>query len=435
MMLGITRIVAVDDSGADLDALITGLNHAGAACLGVQYTGDLDAMGLVACPHARMVFMDVNLPGGPSSSSPEQWFAIIGALLSRIKPAGPYLLVIWTRLSEQAAELRSFLDERLTDIAKPFAILPLPKERYIDESGGVTNLNGLIQAIRDFTETVPALAALSEWEEKVSSAAAETLTSVITLGTPGKTSEEQQNDLARITVAMAVEAVGQQNVGANPFRAVNEALLPVMADLVASTQVDSISKDVWQQVINNSGATNNISASEAALLNRVFHIAEDTGTDQGAERGAVIPLPCGMSGDQFVPTFGIPENDAAERLFRCQNFQPGSEHSRWVLVQAQAACDYAQRRPGPLPFFLGMDVAESNLSSNRAPQALWRSPAFDLGGSVRQLQVNTRVQIPLSGEAARSHEPMYRLREQLLGELLHHAQTNNARPGIVSFNR
>ena len=434
-MLGITRIVAVDDSRADLDALITGLNHAGAACLGVQYTGDLDAMGLVACPHARMVFMDVNLPGGPSSSSPEQWFAIIGALLTRIKPAGPYLLVVWTRLSEQAAELQGFLDERLSDTAKPFAILPLPKELYIDENGGVTDLPGLIQAIRDFTETVPTLAALSDWEEKVSSAAAETLTSVMTLGTPGKKSEEQQNDVARIMVAMAVEAVGQQNVGANPFRAVNEALLPVLADHVASTQIGGISENVWQQVISSSGTTNSINAPEAALLNRVFHIAEDTGTDRGAERGAVIPLPCGMSGDQFEVTFGIPENDAAERLFRCQNFQAGSEHCRWVLVQAQAACDYAQRRPGPLPFYLGMDVAENSISSNRAPQALWRSPAFDLVGSVRQLQVNTRVQIPLSGEVARSHEPMYRLREQLLAELLHHAQTNNARPGIVSFNR
>ena len=434
-MLGITRVVAVDDCQKDLEVLVRGLNQAGAACVGVHYTSDPGAMNIAECQYVRVVFMDINLLGGPPGTDSSQMFSLISDVLSRINPTGPYLLTAWTRLDHEADGLRDFLNERLTGAAKPFAVVPLQKECYINENSEVTDLPGLIQAITDFTKTVPALAVLSEWEEKVSSAAAETLASVTTLGTSGKTGEEQQKDVSRAMNAMVTALVGQQDPEANPFRAVNETLLPVLTDHVAVLQIDSASENAWRRVVGNGGAGQSISHQEAARLNRVFHIAEDIGADRGAERGAVIPLSCAMLGDRFEATFGIPEDDAAVKLFRCRNFQAGSVECRWVLIQAQAACDYAQNRAGPLPFYLGMDVVESSLSTSSAPQALWQSPRFEFDGSTRQLQVNTRVQIPLSREAARGYEPLYRLREQSLADLLHRAQTNNARPGIVSFDQ
>ena len=56
-----------------------------------------------------------------------------------------------------------------------------------------------------------------------------------------------------------------------------------------------------------------------------------------------------------------------------------------------------------------------------------------MDNSIRELQVNTRVQVPMSEASAKACKPLYRLREQLLADLLHRAQTNNARPGIIAF--
>ena len=432
-MFDITRIVAVDDDKEHLDALVTGLHSSSFPCLGLHYQSVPTQTNIAPCPYVRIAFMDVNLLGLPQSSSPQN-FGAIGDLLRNIAPKGPYLLVLWTTTPEDRAEVRRFLDERLNDTAKPFDVVAFDKADYGIAEGLVPDLPKLTQDIRGLTEDAPSLAVLTEWEEKVWSAAAETLSSITMLGSADKTGGEQQDDITKIMYAMAVEAVGQPNVAANPFRAVNEALLPVLADHVAASEIDDGSVNLWQQVVNNGNVGQSINDQEAALLNRVFHIASDIGANQGAERGAVIPLPRTMSGNLFEDTFGISEVSAAERLFRCRDFRVGGDQCRWVLVQVQAACDYAQRQPGPLPFFLGMEIIESSISNNSPPQALWRSPKFENDSSIRELQVNTRVQIPMSAAAARAYRPLYRLREQLLADLLHRAQTNNVRPGIISFS-
>ena len=222
-----------------------------------------------------------------------------------IAPKGPYLLALWTTTPEDCTEVRGFLDERLNDTAKPFGVVAFDKADYGIAEGLVPDLPKLTQDIRGLTEDAPSLAVLTEWEEKVWSAAAETLSSITMLETADKTGDAQQNDIPRLMYAMAVKAVGQaDDVASNPFRAVNEALLPVLADHVAASEIDNVSANLWHQVVNNGNVGQSINDREAALLNRVFHIASDIGANQGAERGAVIPLPLPMSGNLFGDTFG-----------------------------------------------------------------------------------------------------------------------------------
>ena len=253
------------------------------------------------------------------------------------------------------------------------------------------------------------------------------------LGSLSKSGTEQQQDVPRLLATLAGNSVGAKQVAAHPFRAVTEALMPILLDRVSGPHNDGASQEAWHAAVSYPGKPN-VDANEAALLNRVFHFAEDIGISQGAERGAVIPLPQRLSGASFEDTFGMPEKEASRRLFRCKNFCTNSDEIKWVLVQAQAACDYAQKNPGPLPYYIGMDIEESAInSSDPPPQSLWMSPKFYLRGSIRHLQVNTRIQLPLVEAEARLQTPLYRIREQLLAQLLHRAQGNSARPGIISF--
>ena len=432
-MFGVPQVVVVDDSSRDLEALISALTQLGSACLGIEYSNIPGEMSIVPCPFARVVVTDLNLLKQPVGSDLRPLFGAVAGVLRDIAPQGPYLLVAWTRLDQEATDLRLQLEEQLVGVAKPFDVIALKKAEFIDLDGNVIDPGGLMRAIENLASSVPAMAILCDWEQRILRAAGDTLASVSMLGDENKPGELQRKDLPRLLSAMAVNSVGEQNVDADPFRAVNEALMPMLQDRIASQDVHNDLDQVWPDAAEGRGA-HHFSAGEAAELNRAFHIADDIGALKGAERGAVIPLPKSMRGPSFEPHFGISETQASQKLFRCKNFAPGSGPSRWVLIQCQAACDYAQKNPGPLPFLLGMDIEQSAIDKNRAPQSLWQSPAFTRAASIRQLQVNTRIQVPLVGEVAREQSPLYRLRDQLLGQLLHHAQINNARPGIVSFS-
>ncbi len=328
-----------------------------------------------------------------------------------------------------------YLEDNLNDVAKPFNVAALEKDLYLDDQGNVTDLEGLVTAIENVMASVPALETLCDWERHILQATGETLTEVSLLGSRSKSGAEQQQDLPRLLATLARNSVGIQQVEAHPFRAVTEALMPILMDRVSGLYHEGTAQEPWRSAVSYPGKPNsNVEAHEAALLNKVFHFAEDIGLNKGAERGAVIPLPDRLSGEHFEATFGMPELDASRRLFRCKDFCPNSDKNGWVLVQAQAACDYAQKNPGPLPFYLAMDLKEHAINSgDPPPQSLWMSPKFHMNGSIRQLQVNTRIQSPLVEAEARLLTPLYRMREQLLAQLLHLVQGNSARPGIISF--
>ena len=430
-MLGITRIIAFDDKQEDLDALVGALNGAGAACIGFRYTGQLDQMNIRPCPYVRVVFMDVNLLGGTATDDYTSHFSNIGELLRRVAPKGPYLLVLWTRLDHLHKMLRDFLDQRLEDTPRPFDVIPLPKEKYIDASGVVRDSGKLEGAIAQLKGHRPVLAALFDWEETACSAAGDTLSSVAMLGNQSKTSTEQKRDMPRLVDKMAIEAVGSKNVASNRFRAVNEAFLPILSDHVSASQVQDSSP--WKEGFSQTDGDPTISGPEAARLNWVFHIAQDIGADGGAERGAVVPLHLALPERGFKETFGIEQDQAADEQFRCKNFEESSQNSTWILVQVQAACDYAQKQPGPLPFYLGLEFRAEDKQSGNPPAAVWTSPPFEINNEARLLRVNCRFQVSLTVDQVKTIHPVYRLREPLLADLLHRAHTYGVRPGFIRF--
>ena len=128
------------------------------------------------------------------------------------------------------------------------------------------------------------------------------------------------------------------------------------------------------------------------------------------------------------------QRNAASDQFRCKEFVPDEDRFRWVLVQCQAACDHAQSQPGPLPFHLGLDFPAASEDRKRKPSvAVWTSPPFEFGGTVRLLRVSARFPISLPSATVRNERPVYRLREQLLNDLIHHLHAHGGRPGLISF--
>ena len=138
------RVIAMGDDPRHLDSLVEGLGGYDADLLRIQFTGERP--DIPACPHVRVIISDLRLLGG-AMSDPAEDFAVIGSLLEDvIRPVDPYLMLLWTRCPDHASALRTFLD-RLRSVAKPVAVLPLPKAEHLDDRGAAGNRTVLADEI------------------------------------------------------------------------------------------------------------------------------------------------------------------------------------------------------------------------------------------------------------------------------------------------
>ncbi len=416
------RIITIDDNQEDLDELTEGINRYGAACLPFHFTGDTE--NISSCPHARVIFADLHLnetgPGGDSA----QHFSTIGSLiLDTIKPSGPYLLILWTQYPEDGKSLREFLDERLpTDTPKPLDVIAIDKKVLREKTeGNSLNIEKLVEEITNSFDRFPQITALLNWEEMVLGAAGDTVSSIFDL--VGK--QNRDKEVSRILAHLAVGAVGRNHVENDRFHAVNEALLPILTDRIASMHLKNDDRDIWQKAFDSSDIESSLSLEKAARLNRLVQI--DPATDNGARNGSVIALPEEFSKKNFEKQFGFKQQKTAEKQFFCKN--PRKKLS-WVLIQCQAVCDYAQNRPGTLPYYLGLELP---YPLRGHPKALWVSPPFEKDGSTVYLYVNARFPVSLPPKFAERKNVRYRLREQLLNDLIYHIHSHGARPGMLRF--
>jgi hypothetical protein len=429
MTLPAPRIIVIDDNPDHLRSLTGGLNTHGVACLPIHFTGD-DA-GVPRCPQVRVIFADLHLNEAGAATDNARHFTVIGGLLEEtVVPAGPYAIVLWTRYADQADALRQFLEERLRLVPKPFAVIPLDKKVHLNADNSVRDSKALVDAISGVLTAQPQLAALFNWEERVLGASAAAVSAVIDLATADTDPAGRAHAVGQLLFHLALEAAGAGNVEADRFRAVNDALLPILADHVASLRADA-DAELWEVALRGQSADAGMSSEEAARLNRMMHIASGAGV-LPSERGAVLRLPDEkLTG--FEAVFGMAQEPAATRQFGCKAFALNDARFSWRLLQVQAVCDYAQRQPGPLPFVLGLEMPASAASTSSLPAAITPTPWFELESVVRVLHVNARFQISLPRADVDRMAVEYRLRESLLNLMGYQLHSYGARPGIVAF--
>lgn len=430
-MFSSPRVIAIDDESKHLESLTIELARFGTACLPIHFTGE--PVNILPCPNVRVIFADLHLITHTPGDHAQDFSAIGGLIEDTIKPTGPYIIVLWTNYPEKADELDGYLKTGLQSVTKPFTVRALDKNDHLNDKGHVKDPEYLIGAIRTIIGEQPQVGALLSWEDRVLDAAADTASSIMDFAELIDTEEDQKEVVARLLANLAVQAVGRTHVEDDRFRGVNKALLPILADRVSSMRSRETDSDLWRAAFNLPERGPRLSLSEAAKLNRLLHIAPSTEGTKGSDRGAVITLPDDYCGVAFTDNFGLSEENAAWKQFWCDGFSANGDRHRWVLVQTQAACDYVQRRPGPLPFYLGLRLPVQDARRDKLPDALWTSPCFRLNNRDWILHVNGRFQVSLGSQKAANERPLFRLREQLLNALIYRIHSYGARPGFISF--
>ena len=427
-MLARPRVVIIDDNRIHLDALASGLHQRSLSCLPIFFPDELSHLG--RCPNLRVLFADLHLIEGGNSSDNTIHFNTLGSLIQdTIKPLGPYFVVLWTMYPDEADELLRHLERELEGVATPFEVAALDKSVYYSADDVLDN-DRLVKDIAGLSKKSPQLSALLNWEDRVLGAAGDTVVSVLELAKREQDREARKLNVSKLLYRLAAAAVGEQHVETGRFRAVNEALLPVLADRLAF--LESGPEDtVWENAFDPRVHNQNLSHEEVSKLNRMVHIAPPSDISAGNERGAVVKLPERFRGSQFKQQFTFGEEELARAEFFCRASQ--MSQCRWLLVQAQPACDYALNRPGTLPFYLGHELPAEIEGNSRPRESLWRSPRYEYDGVERLLHVSARFPVSISGNEAMGMKLVYRLREQLLESLIHHLHSYGSRLGIISF--
>ena len=436
------RFVVVDDNPDHLKAILDVFQELGAPCLGIAYDPEreldrLDFKGV------RALFLDLHLTDLLATTDSRRHFAVISSLLEdNIDPTGgPFILVVWTEHEHEVDGLRAYLDQadaidRKKAYARPLAVVRLPKGRFIDIGNGeplAGKADALCAEVEASVREKPQLAALLSWEADIQAAAGETLATLMELVPDEKRDSATFADgLDEVLSRLARAAVGRPNVSADPRAAVAAALAPILADRVVNQRTSEVARDVWRDALTW-GGDEPLKGAASGKVNRMLHLAvPPLEIIQPADWGAVVEFPEAWWGDDELRNrFGVTPGEVLESEFK---LKPGDRSAcRPMLIRIGAACDYAQSRPGPLPFLFGLEIPVAANRTGKAPASVWESPLLtvesDSGPFV--LAVNARYQLNMAPADTKTWRPVYRLREQLLMHLISHAGSYLTRPGIV----
>lgn len=419
-MFSASRIVAIDDEKAQLDKLCRALHGMGIPCIPIEYPQDVPAHGSAWFGAVRVAFCDLHLLKG--ATKPEQHFSAVGALLDRMSTprSGPLLLVLWTNYPEDAAALESYLAKR-HPTATPVAVVPLAKSEFEEDGKAAT----LPQAIRDRLDHIPQLRALLDWEDEVGAASSACVGSLLKLAMQQQGDMKESLDVLLSSLAQA--ATGKALASEDPGAALVEVLMPMVADQLAHLPDDAARVGRWRAALSKAASKSkcNTTPERAAAVNTAISIVHG---GRAHERGAVVAL----HGDAvFKLRFGL---TAAETL---QRFAlKGTPAYRWVRIEVEAVCDYAQQKSACLPYVLAVEIpAEAELvDKTYRPISLWESPPFVSESGVRvRLVANVQFVSTLSPKKARGIPALYRLREPWVNHLAFARTRHEGRPGIVAL--
>jgi hypothetical protein len=449
MIFSAPRYIVVDDKIQHLRAITQTFESLGSACLGVRYD-PASELKKEYFRGVRCLFMDLHLLEGQAGTDNRRHYALIASILEEniSSSGGPFILVVWTEHAQYCDELRVYLDTSIgsdSSHARPLAVLGMPKDRFINTSNGdVLKLSDLQNAIQAALSSNPQLSALLDWEHDVLAATGDTLASLINLiPADQRRSPTFSTSLDRILSLLTREAVGWPHVQADPRAAVSAAIAPILIDRILNRDVDASKREKWDKAVTRSAdkSLEKLPALEAGGINRALHLALPRSENlRPTDWGAVVEWPSDWGEDKLKSLFGVDRKQMVCTEFKLRSSEIEKVYP--VLIRVGAACDYAQSNSGPLQFLFGLvipegaarQVGKDDVLLPMSP-AIWSSPLFALPDSTAAFRLYAHIRFPTAhlGETCGKWTVRFRLREQLLMQLINAASTHAARPGIVEL--
>ena len=429
------RYVIVDDDEGELMQLAGCLRKIGAPCLPLKYD-EAEGIDEKHLRGVRLLFLDLHLTTGAQTSDVASATGVIAAMLEEgISPtAGPYVIILWTKHQEQREGFEAYIMANLDATKRPLAVVSLDKNEYLGGDLG----EKLMEDVARIIETDPRLRALLDWEREVLKAAGTTLGEVGALvGAEDRTAARFSERLDEVLSLIASEAVGKKNAKADPYSAVNAALMPILADRVGNQRTEPGSNAVWQAAVTKIDAVPPPTLNEAARLNSMLHLAAASAEELTAGTWGAVTVLADAELEEAVMLrrFSLPAKPMLASTF-CLTESAERKLSKLCLLRVGASCDYAQSRKGPVPFMLGAIMpAEAKRREAGIPKAEIITPPLmiDGFGGPQRIAFNAHLVITMVPGDFEGWQALCRIRETLLMQITTHGAQHATRQAIISF--
>jgi len=433
-----TKIVAIDDDEEDLKKVTSALNSLGLACVSVQYPDEQPEEG-INFGGIRLFITDINLLGGDSPGDEARTLAPAISLIERIiaEDNGPYALISWsTTTLHNALVERIKANGKLRD-RQPFFSMPLAKAEFLEDTG---KLKAAIEEI--LTKNAP-FGAILDWEKRVSKAGEKVLADLQSFSKQFPNGEYAEK-MDRLLSKLSVDAFGKGHASDHVFESVNEALMPILGDALNSEFFSRPPSDVWKTAVTKFNDANHLGNDVVCKLNSSV-VLEISSEIKPYRRGAILEVPADwLKDDEFARSFGEKQSVIRGQLLKLQK----PKEPKWVLIQAQAACDFAQGRIGPMPYLLAAVVPENFERKKKdgidlsLPASVWQSPVLHkCAGISDQQDFHFEIlhgiccQLTSTRLSEVNFKVLGRLKDQIVTSIGYEYHSHGSRPGFVSFQR
>ncbi|MDB5526053.1 MAG: hypothetical protein JWM58_3816 [Rhizobium sp.] len=433
-MFSFGRYVVVDDNKDEMRLLVEALHGDGTPCVGALYDPGAGDLKPEHFSNVRLLFLDLHLVPGQGTNPNARYSLLAGLLEGNISTTGgPYIVVLWTSHPEECAAFADYVEQKVSAAKRPLVVLQLDKNSYL----GVENAGAKIRAdVKARVAQNPQIQALLNWEAGVLKAAASTLAAV------GSLISDDERTLAGYSAALdgvmsrlAAAAVGKPNVDRDPRAAVSAALIPVLQDSLLNASATGDTLDLWKAAVTKVKNLPDMSNEQVGAMNRALHLSLPANEAISADDwGAVLkPSLAASSGDQMQQLFGMKLSTLLNDIFLID--KADREKCLPCVIRIGAVCDYAQRKPGPILYVMGLLVPVEVTRRNAVvSKAEFEGPLLLTVEDfpVAKLFVNARFQISFA-KSPEGWDPIFRIREGLLVALAAHCAEYITRPGFIKL--
>ena len=469
-MISMPGFILVDDNETELKTLHDCFVRAGIPCLPINYIND-DPDNITGIGHIdtsklspRVIITDLNLSEG--SLEPKNLAGPIAELLSILIKSGPYILFFWSKNIAKVEEVVNILETRLADkFQLPLHWGILDKTEFRTDEA---NLKGRIQTL---LQECSIFNAIFDWENRVAYAAQQTTNSLLDITTPISGEGVGSNHIQILSDTLAAignEALGNKNAKDNPSFAIDMGLASVLNDRLSVMESDP---SLWVKAVPSIGRHIPLSEDAVCKLNSFYHIERVSEEHPKNCKGIFVELSRDVFRnaeqkqkfesklgrnldtifiDEFISTRKLEDNSRSEsKTYR----EEAKENIILGFIELSADCDQAQRKVKlnkyALAALVPSNFSELTLFENdgfirdRAHEGIYRCPSFELNGQNYILLITFRYQIGTNPSSTVANidyvnkwfgSPLFRLKEQIMGDISFRCAQHAMRPGIVAFH-
>ncbi|MCU1720225.1 hypothetical protein [Pseudomonas sp. 5P_5.1_Bac1] len=456
-----SRVVVIDDQQKHLDIIIRALGRAGFGAIGYHTDAGIINPPPSPCNGVRLVFSDIHLTPMSAISGVDN-VGILGPFLKDVVQDGPYGLILWSKNAHDEEEIVQNLIDRADDLGIQLPVF----FGFIDKKNVLTGFDDYAEEVDDDNQEIfknlifseiekcPILKAVMEWEERAFLAANFATNSLFKLSRDPNTTVQNERWLELISY-LAQEAIGRTAAKNDPFKALDNALLPIVEDQLRYSLPDPSANaiKIIKDKLDEQKRLSLPSGVSTAKLHS-FYLVEnlEKNNTQHHFRGTVSTIKPDDF-DNFIATcfaskwrsllfdeFIVPGKD---RVISDEARKDVKllEHVVPCLISLTPECDDVQGKVVTQRYLLGV-LADRDYhrfifdNGNLARDALHRIGIIDHDGKEKMLVASCRRFLAIPSSAAKNlpFEATMRLRRATIEELSHHYTTYTRRPGVMRFS-